>query len=700
MDDAAGARGSGTAIYFEQLPDRSGLRITDPIERRQFDIYTETLVSPATSNTDQFIAPVDAATSIRAKKLTYPTIVAMYVRDERGSLVLEAGHEVREELSAGTYVVELEPPIKVYLKVDGPMSVYTEGEQTSIEFATETTVEIGARSRHTRPAATITTTKEPRDIMQTIPILSSALKTTSPERSYPTLRGHPPLVELGPSLDIPPGLSKPETGVTIELPTHLERLFEAAPLIYYLGADVRASDDPRIVTESGFSYDLASSSPFRGNIARVLKQVFLLDCVTRTEGIYEVALHERRELSADFDLDFVSLYDRSLADRLEAYLDIPFESIADIVPSWKLTTYVPPEPDTIKIIPYALDELSLVDATEREGLTSDTSHGTNGFREEAARVGNLSFPVGEERGYERALPNVDTLGHAWFRDGTALGTTKASMAAYRNRLEKTPTSGDISIAVVQNGPRMEDERDAVESIYGPRKSLPFEVQFYDDLDTDELRELFAHELDFLHYIGHVEDRGFECADGTLDAETLESVGFDSFFINACRSYEQGMGLIERGAIGGVVTLHDIVNTEAVELGRTLAKLLHLGFPLRPAIDLAKGESLIGDQYVVVGNGEASVAQPESGTVFFVQFERRDGKYGMWVTTYPTVQKGMGSMVQPTVGDEYVHYLNGGTIGPILLEESEVATFLDRQETPVLVGGEIHWSTDLDPRDVF
>ena len=49
-------------------------------------------------------------------------------------------------------------------------------------------------------------TSGPARLAKTAPIalstLSSALKTTSVERSYPTLRGHPPALELGDALDV------------------------------------------------------------------------------------------------------------------------------------------------------------------------------------------------------------------------------------------------------------------------------------------------------------------------------------------------------------------------------------------------------------------------------------------------------------------------------------------------------------------
>lgn len=108
--------------------------------------------------------------------------------------------------------------------------------------------------------------------MAAISALSSALKTTTCERSYPTLRGHPPRIECGDKLHIPDELSRPETGIRLEVPPSLENVFVAAPLVYYLGAEMVPGEKPRLVTER-FEYPL-DDFPLEREIERLLKQVF------------------------------------------------------------------------------------------------------------------------------------------------------------------------------------------------------------------------------------------------------------------------------------------------------------------------------------------------------------------------------------------------------------------------------------------
>jgi len=80
------------------------------------------------------------------------------------------------------------------------------------------------------------------------------------------------------------------------------------------------------------------------------------------------------------------------------------------------------------------------------------------------------------------------------------------------------------------------EEDVVEEFYGARDFFEFDIVVHYDLSTDELADLLGTDIDFLHYIGHVEEGGFLCEDGLFDARTLESTGVRAFLLNACKSY--------------------------------------------------------------------------------------------------------------------------------------------------------------------
>jgi hypothetical protein len=684
-------------VSFSALDDDDGLLVADPIERRQFRLYTPDGVTPRPADPDRFRFPVDAAVAVETGEFALPSVVATYVRDADGGMLAEAEHFADESFTDGSYELELCAPVKLYVRVEGDVSVVADAARTRIRFDDARTVYVGARSHHDNPAATVTTTGEPRDVMRAVSTFGSALKTTSPERSYPTLRGHPPLLELGEELSIPPGL-EPPSDVTVEVPPDLASVYVVSPLSYYLGARVVPGSVPRVVA-GGFEHRLDSARGVEREVERVLKQTFLLDCVTRTEGYYRVDLHEREALTERVDLDLPALYEASSAERLRAYLSVPYDDLRDLVPEWKLTTHVAPTADNVELLPFASDDLAVVKTPDATPVaTSDVQSAAAGafFRDDSFTRGGATDA---DRSYVQPEA-TDSLEQAWVGEGTPVGASKATTAAYRNRVARSPSDGDIGITVVCNDPRMAVERDVVDAVYGSRQEVPFEVDRHYALDRAELREVLTAETDYLHYIGHIDEAGFECADGKLDATTLESVGTDAFLLNACQSYDQGGALVDGGAIGGIVTLSDVVNAGAVEMGRTLARLLNRGFPLQSALEIARGESAVGSQYTVVGDGGLSIAQAESGTPLLYELGAgEDAEFELAVRAFPTSDRGMGSLVIPYLESNETHFLTSGELDTFELDADELRSFFALEDAPVRVAGELQWSMSLDLSDL-
>jgi hypothetical protein len=699
--------GEHLRLSFDTPADGAGVTVTDPIERHQFCLTTPDPVTLDSADPTTFWFPADAAVRLETDEIQLPTVVSVCVRDDDGEMLAQAEHFADESFAAGTYSLELFAPIKVYLRVDAPLSIQSDAMQTTISFGGETEVLVGARSHHKRPAATVVTPDDPREAMRAVSLLGSALKTTTPERSYPTLRGHPPLITRGPSFDAPAGLESPDTGVTLELPPTYRHVYAAAPLSYYLGAEVVPSDEPRLVTDDGFAYSLDSHLGYEREVERVLKQAFFFDCVTRTEGYYEVDLHERRAVEDVVGLDFSTLYDRPLTEQLEAYLSVPYDAVSEHVPEWKLTTHVSPTAENVELLSFVANDLAIVRTpNSKPSSSSDVQADAvdEFFRSTTPSIAGDEFTRSAsqtptpERSYVKPEP-ADSLEQAWVGDGTPVGASKASLQAYRNRLYRDPVEGDIGITVVCNDPRMAAEREAVDAVYGSREELPFDVRTHYELSVEELRDVFSTETDFLHYIGHIDESGFQCADGTLDARTFGSVAMDTFLLNACQSYEQGLHLIDAGAVAGIVTLNDVVNSGAVDIGHVLARLLNAGFPIRSALELARGESVIGNDYIVVGDGALAVAQAD-GTFPNSCDVRRVGEdvFEVLYHTYPTIEYGMGSLVMPLISDNERYYLAAGLADTFEVTESELSDFLSMENVPIQLDGELFWSSELDVED--
>ena len=183
-------------VFFESGPEHE-LLVVDPIDRHRYALSTPEPMTPTPVDADAFRFPVDTAVSVRTDAFSLPNIALTYVRDEGGEVCTRAEHFANEHLPRGTYTIEVSAPLKLYLEVESTVDVTADGERTSITFGEETRVLVGARSHHSHPAATVRTPADPENMMAAVSTFGSALKTTSSERSYPTLRGHPPTVELG-----------------------------------------------------------------------------------------------------------------------------------------------------------------------------------------------------------------------------------------------------------------------------------------------------------------------------------------------------------------------------------------------------------------------------------------------------------------------------------------------------------------------
>ncbi|WP_440009845.1 hypothetical protein [Halomicrococcus sp. SG-WS-1] len=697
-DSAFTDRATAGSLAFVPLESPAGLEIIDPIERHRFSLYTSTNGPPLQTacDTDRFRFPVDAATQIQTASITLPIGVCVYAHTATDGMVASIEPSGEASLPHDTYYLEIAGPVKTYIKVEDTVTIRADTETTEITFGDTTDVLVGARSHHEHPATTVTTTSDPEDMMAAVSTFGSALKTTSPERSYPTLRGHPPTVELGDQLSIPDHLERPETGIELVLPPEYRYLYVAAPLAYYLGADIVSGDRPLLRTTDGFEYSLEDGQDFDRHVERILKHVFTLDCLTRTEGYYSVPLAEYESVEPRVDVDFAHLYDQPLTEQLRHYLQIPFDVIESAVPTWQLTSHVTLTPDSIEMLPFLVDDLAVVQAPRADDIPQSavqTEAVEDYFRTDEFTRSTSSRSSENVESYVQP-DTADSLYQAWVGEDTPVGANKLLASAFENRLDREPTTGDIDITVVCNDADMADEQNAIDTIYGSRDDLPFTIQTFHSLSRSELTSVLSRETDFFHYIGHIDEGGFQCTDGLLDAGSIDSVAVDAFFLNACQSYTQGCHLIEAGAIGGVVTLSDVINSGAVRIGRTMARLLNSGFPLEAALDIAQDESIVGGQYLVVGDGSLPVTQSGGSVPNVVTIESADDPINFHLKTYPTDRHELGSVVIPKIDSIETYALSSSTIEDIDATRSELRSFLELTDVPVRFNSELRWSSDV------
>jgi hypothetical protein len=699
---------------INSLDGRTGVEILDPVQSNRYVLYTPEAVSPTPTDTEAFTYPVSTAREVVTSAIRLPNNVPVTVRDDDdGSYLLDVGHDGTHELDADGYLLEMDAPMKLYLRVASSLDIEATTERVRIEFDGPTSVELGARSHHRSPAATITIPDDPEAAMAAISAFSSALKTTSPERSWPTLRGHPPRVERGDELSIPDELDAPDTGIRIEIPPDYEYVYPVGPLAYYLGADVVPGEVPTVTTDGGFEHRLDTDRGFEDEVARVLKQSVALDCVTRTEGFYPVDLAERRTVEAVTDLDFAALYDAPPGERLAAYLSAPESMLTDVVPVWNRVTYVRPEPETVELLPYVVEDLSLVRTKPAAPASSPTAEARSGRQHDAldsfkrgSRLADLELPSGSDEPAAGVpdvseyvpLPESNALERAWIGEGTPVHGVKLLASAFEHD-RTTPSDGIIDVTVVCNDDQMRDEWETVTDVYGRRDVVSFDVDCRFDVSTDELRSLLAEDHDLFHFIGHIDGRGFACPDGILDAERLSTTGAKTVLLNACRSHDQGVALVEAGARAAIVSLGDVDNLGAVEVGETFARLLNCGFPVGSALTIVEEYTSIGRHYVAVGDPNVSVAHSRSGVAELTKLD-----------CDPNAPPSRGSRVDATVfcypcfpflvGSAFDWYLDpnadpGGCFVPEIQRTTatlgEIETLLEGESVPIVVGGELRWA---------
>lgn len=705
-------------VEFRADRTDSTIDVVDRIEGRRFPLSADRPVTLERGVADRFPEPVDAAASGRIERLDLPYVVAVYVRDADGEMVAECHDFASEAFPDGEYELEIAAPIKLFVLVSGAVTIGSSNVGMRISFGEETRVDLGARSYHERPAATVTATAAPEDLMAAVSTFGSALQTTSPERSFPSLRGHPPAIELGDALDVPAGIEPPDTGLRIEVPRERSAVYAVATLAHYLGARVRPGPDAALLADDEVVQPLDGTSGLHRPVTETLQRIFLLDCVVRTEGRYRLDLHERRRLDERVDLPLAELYDAPIAERVERYLSVPATPVLDLAPTWCLATHLSPAPCSATVLPHAANALSLVRVERRGRSGGEQAAPPRGGHQAAPPgggheasppgyeefAGSAEFPTDSpdtpaDMRYVR-LPETGTLERAWFGPGRSVNANDLLLEGIHNGVAETAEEGPIDIALVCNDERMAGEL-GDGALYGDREELPFSVTVHRERSREELRGLLRADLDFLHYVGHVDREGFVCQDGSLEADELDDVGVDTFLLNGCRSYDLGTILVEKGSVGGIVTHGAVDDPGATAVGQLVAGLLNAGFSLRSALAVAGLCHPVEGRYTVVGDGGVQIAQSENGTPNLLSVTRAtDGSgYDVRISTFPAIGRAMGSCYTPYAPSFEHHYLVGGDLPSTTLSPPEVLNLLALERVPTFVDGDFHWSTDVSPDDL-
>ena len=680
---------SQTSLFFETRSEPPGFDILDPIEGRRVAFRTERVPEFAVSPTADFSFPVDQAVSIetRALHLDRNDHVSVWSPDRSDTVPISI--DAPQTFEESGHLIEISAPIKLYLDVDGPFSVDVGLDYVDIDMRGGTTVAIGARSYHERPGGTITIGPDPEDAMTAISAFGGARKSTTPDVSFPTLRGHPPRIELGDELDVPEGLTPPESGITIEVPRTRRMIYPTASLAYYLGASVEPGSPPRLVTNDGFVYNFDDDHWLEDAIARVLRHVLLLDGVVRSVGPFGQDVYERQTVEPLLGTDLETLYELPLRDRLAEYLAVPFADVEHLGPRWVMTAFVPPTPDGAKYLPHVVNELGIVRTPRGTRVDDREARSSLGLPAERSR---MYVSEGEEERYlVRPALFDDSVEHIWFGRQVPVGATKGTLEAFESALDHQVSTAPLDVALVATDEAFGEEQSLEES-YSVRDDLAYTVSTVTGADTERLQAVLAGDFDVLHFVGETVPAGFVTSNGVLPLADIETVDVGVFFLQADHSFEEAQWLAKHGALGGIGTVGTVTREQALTFGKLLGRLLNMGFPLRGAVDIASQEVSGGDQYVIVGNGSVNVAQSESAMPNILTVEQTDDSPQFYYNSYPSGIFRVGSIVSPSPsnGIPYIGPGEGDQVIPVSPEEGR--TIINRSTSPARIQGKIYWTS--------
>jgi hypothetical protein len=695
------------ADMIEWEETESGLRVYD---RTKTEVSVETDGWETTDADQDIDRPLDETVSGYVSEIRLPAALVKVTDLSSGEEYEHGGDAESLDLPESEYRLNIELNIKTYLQFTGAVTIEKTADfnELYISFPEHSQVTFGFRSFHKQPADTLTVPPTPEGVATAVTHLSSVFKTTSPMRSYPTLRGHPPKIELGGDVDVPEPVREEQADVGIELivPESFQYVFVAAPLAYYLQAELTVEDRRTPVLrapEAGVEHRFTPFPGFQHEIVEMLRRVFFMDCLVRNAGEYSWDLAELSLLD-DIGVDPEVIYEASPAEQLATYLDAPYERIDGDLPEWHLATHVEPVPDNVTALPFLLNSLSIIYHPESSDLEKDRllNKSIDDFYRAEVSDGRTPKPdtalartgTGPVESVDRRDPILhEGRVNGWLADGVPIDVFKAVPEAYENRFDYIDQSeGDIDVTVILNDDEMASEHETVAGIYDERaKSLPIDVTVHEHLTKAELADVFESSHDFVHYIGHCEEAGLRCSNGNLSISNIEKSDVQTFFLNACGSYYEGRDLVEKGSVAGAVTFTKVLNKQAAKVGVAFARLLINGYDIAHAIQLARRRIMMGKDYAVVGDGTHQLTQADNRIPTLGTITEADGEYAVEYNSL-TINH-LGGCYQVYLPDSDKLRLHGNN-STFHLSESNLLSFLERAKMPFIYDGDLYWSKEL------
>jgi hypothetical protein len=489
----------------------------------------------------------------------------------------------------------------------------------SVEITSPDRRELATIRLHKKGGREVYTSPDVSGIFDCISAICSDHSISSPDKSNPLLRGAPPSIRTLGGFEVP---YCDRRAFSFHLPPDLRYLYAAAPLAYYLGASVEEDDRPYISFESHERIQLPAEEGFEAYAGEALCRTFYLDCAVRYDASSGRAL-PGVDLRGLFGYSAGEIFDMSMEERFLLYSSacprMPY-------PRWHMASYLDPVPSSVEALPFLLRSLSAVyspecrPASEREIIQSS-------YRAFMGQCSTTEQYAEHKRSI--IMPSLRSASSQyWFSNGYPVDATKASVAAFENRVRFDIARGrKASVGIICNEGSMECEtRDIVSEMAGRR----CEVEVFRNVGVREFADVFAAGYHIVQYIGHCDANGFKCSDGYARASDIVENNTPMFFFNSCSCDSEAMRLIEKGSVCGIATMFRVINEIAIDMCKNFYRMFGAGYSVLTSLNAAKACSTEGKEYVLLGDGSYTCFEAPEAKPFF-EILRREGGHALRCT---------------------------------------------------------------------
>lgn len=660
----------------------------DDYEFRESPVFEESALEPADADVTDY-------THAALSWFSGPPVHIVWIDTATGERRTLSGRG-ELELDSDT-LVQLCSTVRVVVRPQGPGTLERRGTETVVSFDEQTPVTLGWASRVDRPDETVTVPQTPEGIAQYLTVAGCAISDTTPDRTWPNIRDHPPLLEYGEEPDIPDAVAgeRPETDVRLLVPREdaVELLAPAAPLVHYLGAEVeiQPGTEPTLDLNGTAQWLGRSPEEVDRTSSKLLRRVFYLDCLARAAGPYGSELPQQ-PVVPELGLDADSLYEASLVERVQRYLATDYEEVASEFPDWHVGVHLDTTYEQVGTLPYHLARLSDVYCPESRHLTF--ADRVEWSIEEAFARGPETQEKQQDRPVVEPVQRARTVG--WSGPCVGVGAFNATPEAFRNREQYPDADEALRVTVVNNrGESHAEHRSALANYRRRVADLPImSVESREMVEPGELARIFESHTHHVHYMGHCDENGLECGSGRyLDTKSLTNVSSETFFLNACGTYEQARDLVRKGSVAGAATLLTAKESTATEIGFEWSRLLANGWSSERGLDVARRATDSAGNYVLVGDGAYRPVDREGELPPEIRVIDRDGdKFKIKSKRYAPDKNGIEDEPWP---NKVPVALSGETMMFDITKDKLAQKIEDiNYSSPLIMDNELVWNPEL------